>query len=71
MNRTFFEMKHFTRKWYSLGFSDNDLIELQNMLLENPKMGDVISGTGGLRKIRNEKSNLSQKENNHIKIIIY
>jgi len=52
MKRTFFEMKHFTRKWIELGFSDEDLRNLQNMLVENPKAGPVMQGTGGLRKIR-------------------
>ena len=25
---------------------------MENILLKNPKMGDVIQGTGGIRKIR-------------------
>ena len=52
MIRTFFEMKHFTKKWYALGFTDDDLSQLQQILLENPKAGSVMKGTGGLRKIR-------------------
>ena len=31
---------------------DGDLRELQETLLQNPKAGDVIRGTGKLRKIR-------------------
>ena len=52
MIRTFYEMKHFTKKWLELGFSDDELSQLQQSLLENPKAGDVMRGTGGLRKIR-------------------
>lgn len=52
MKRTFFEMRHFTRKWSELGFSDDDLRQLQNMLTENPKARAVMRGTGGLRKVR-------------------
>jgi hypothetical protein len=52
MIRTFYEMKHFTKKWLDLGFSDDELSQLQQILLENPKAGDVMRGTGGLRKIR-------------------
>ena len=52
MIRTFFETRHFTKKWYELGFTDDDLISLQQILLENPKAGDVMKGTGGLRKVR-------------------
>lgn len=52
MNRTFIEVPQFTRKWKELGLSDESLRELQNILLKNPKAGDTIQGTGGLRKIR-------------------
>ena len=52
MKRTFIEVPSFTKKWYELGLTDDDLRELQNILLGNPKIGDAIQGTGGLRKIR-------------------
>lgn len=52
MDRTFIEVPMFTRKWYSLGLTDDNLKDLQEELLKNPKAGDVIKGTGGLRKIR-------------------
>jgi len=52
MNRTFIEVPTFTRKWKELGLTDDNLRELQKILLDNPKAGDVIQGTGGLRKIR-------------------
>lgn len=32
--------------------SDDQFRDLQRLLLENPKSGSVIQGTGGLRKIR-------------------
>ncbi len=52
MNRTFIEVPMFTKKWKELGLSDENLRCLQYILLENPKAGDAIQGTGGLRKIR-------------------
>ena len=52
MTKTFIETKHFTNKWNSLGFSDDDLRQLQQTLLDDPKSGSVMKGTGGLRKIR-------------------
>ena len=52
MNRTFIEVPIFTKKWKELGLSDDILRNLQNILLKDPKSGDVIQGTGGLRKIR-------------------
>lgn len=42
----------FTRKWKELGLTDENLRDLQNILLENPKSGEIIQGTGGIRKIR-------------------
>ncbi len=52
MNRTFIEVPMFTKKWKELGLSDENLRNLENILLDNPKAGDTIQGTGGLRKIR-------------------
>jgi len=52
MNRTFIEVPIFVRRWQELGLTDDNLRELQKVLLENPKAGNVIQGTGGLRKIR-------------------
>lgn len=52
MERTFIEVPMFTKKWYSLGLTDDNLRDLQEELLKNPKAGDVIQGTGGIRKIR-------------------
>ena len=34
------------------GHNDEDLRNLQNYLLINPKIGDVIVATAGLRKLR-------------------
>lgn len=52
MNRTFIEVPMFIKKWQELGLTDENLRELQTILLKNPKAGDTIQGTGGIRKIR-------------------
>lgn len=52
MKRTFIEVPTFSKKWRQLGLTDEDLRELENILINNPKAGDTIQGTGGLRKIR-------------------
>ena len=52
MKRTFIEVPMFTKKWKELGLTDDNLKDLQNELLKNPKAGVAIQGTGGLRKIR-------------------
>ena len=50
--REFVMMAEFDKGWIGLGLNDDDLLELQYSLVENPKAGDVIKGTRGLRKIR-------------------
>jgi len=52
MKREFIETKLFTNRWYDLGLSDLELKELQEYLASYPDAGSVITGTGGLRKLR-------------------
>lgn len=52
MTRTFIETPIFTRNWRELNLDDDSLAELQKILLENPKAGVSVAGTGGMRKIR-------------------
>ena len=52
MNRTFIEVPQFSRKWQELGLTDENLKALEEELLNDPKAGVAIQGTGGIRKIR-------------------
>ena len=52
MNRIFVELPPFRRYIDSLPEGADLLKEIQSSLLENPEAGDVIMGTGGLRKMR-------------------
>jgi hypothetical protein len=52
MTREFVMLPEFDRQWQKMGLGDNELRQLQETLLQNPKAGDVIRGTKGLRKIR-------------------
>jgi len=49
---TFIELRCFTRRWEQLELTDLDLEALQVILMLQPKGGDVVEGTGGLRKLR-------------------
>ena len=51
MKTLFKELPAFSRIRASY-LTDNDFRGLQNMLMTNPLAGDVIEGTGGLRKVR-------------------
>jgi hypothetical protein len=52
MERTFIMTRPFDSQWNDLGLDDRDLADFQNRLKENPIEGDLIQGTGGLRKTR-------------------
>jgi len=51
MRATFIELPPFQRVRETY-FDDESFKALQNKLMKNPDAGDVIQGTGGLRKIR-------------------
>ena len=52
MTRVFVELPSFRSAWKSLGLTDRDLRRLQEELLAGPQLGNVIQGTGGIRKMR-------------------
>lgn len=52
MTREFIFTKPFLTCWKAMGLDDASLKELEKILLEDPKIGDVIQGTGGARKMR-------------------
>ena len=52
MTREFVMLPEFDRRWTEMGLTDRELKSLQEELTINPQKGDVMQGTGGLRKIR-------------------
>ena len=52
MRLSFIQLGTFVADWRSLRLDDDDLRALEMMLLDNPDRGQVMSGTGGLRKLR-------------------
>ena len=52
MTRSFIELPIFRSKWIDLGLNDADLRRLQIELLADLKIGAVMRGTGGIRKMR-------------------
>jgi len=52
MIREFIYTKPFLVSWKAMGLDDESLKSLEAILLENPKIGEVIQGTGGARKMR-------------------
>ena len=52
MTREFVYTEPFRKCWKAMGLLEDDLKKLEEILLENPQLGDVIEGTGGARKMR-------------------
>ena len=52
MTREFIITKEFDRTWKELGLTDDDLGELEIYLCKNPDCGDILEGTGGVKKFR-------------------
>jgi hypothetical protein len=50
---------------------DEGLRALQNALLENPEAGDVIEGTGGLRKVRQADPRRGKGKRGGLRVIYY
>lgn len=73
MHALFVELPPFQR--YRSDYLDDEAFhKLQIMLMSNPEVGDVIQGTGGLRKVRfaDEKRNKGNKgKRGGIRVIYY
>lgn len=52
MIREFVYLPSFLEKWKHLGLTDENIRELENVLLKDPKIGPVMKGTGKVRKLR-------------------
>jgi hypothetical protein len=52
MRLSFIQLTAFRVNWKRLGLTDADMRALEIAILENPAGPPIMSGTGGLRKIR-------------------
>lgn len=70
MRAVFVELPPFQR--HRVDYLDDDGFRaLQNALLANPTAGDVIEGTGGLRKIRHADSRRKKGKRSGLRVIYY
>ena len=70
MKATFIELPPFERHRQDY-LSDESFRELQKTLMEMPEAGDVIEGTGGLRKIRHADSKRGKGKRGGLRVIYY
>lgn len=66
MKRKFVMMPIFDKQWREMGLDDSDLQSLQAELLKNPQIGNVIRGTGKLRKMRFAFQNRGKSGSSHV-----
>lgn len=52
MKQEFIYVAHFDKKWKDVGLDDEALRLLEDYIMENPELAPIMTGTGGLRKIR-------------------
>ena len=52
MTRLFIRLPEFERQCKNTGLNEDDINKIELTLLVNPIIGDLIKGTGGMRKIR-------------------
>lgn len=70
MKATFIELPIF-QKLRDEYFDDASYKELQMVLMENPEAGDVIKGTGGLRKIRYADEHRGKGKRGGLRVIYF
>lgn len=66
----FLETPVFTRQVTDL-LSDTEYAALQGALIVNPESGDLIPGTGGLRKMRWQETRRGKGKRGGIRVIYY
>lgn len=52
MYKEFIILPEFDKQWKAMNLTDDDLRRLEDLILENPELGDVMQSTGGLRKLQ-------------------
>ena len=70
MKALFIELPAFERHRQDY-LSDDSFRELQWMLMSNPEAGDMIEGSGGLRKIRFKDAKRNKVKRGGIRVIYY
>ena len=70
MKATFIELPPFERHRQSY-LNDESFREFQKMLMKNPEAGDVIEGTGGLRKVRFADEKRGKGKRGGLRVIYY
>ena len=69
MKREFIYTRVFDKYWKELGLEIADLEELEKFIMENPRAGDIIKGTGGAIKLRFALPNSNRGKSGGVRVI--
>ena len=61
MTREFIRLETFEKQCKKVGLTEDDVLAIEIILLDNPTVGDIIQGTGGFRKFRYPLPNIYSK----------
>jgi hypothetical protein len=70
MKALFVELPSFSR-YLDDHLDDEEFRALQNFLLANPEAGDIIEGTGGLRKVRHADARRGKGKRGGLRVIYF
>jgi len=57
LTRAFIRLPEFEKQCDNMDSDENDVMEIENAMLSNPNIGEVMVGTGSVRKFRIALSN--------------
>jgi hypothetical protein len=60
MTREFVRLLEFEKQCKGIGLIEENIKEIENAIMAHPAIGDVIQGTGGLRKFRMPLDNVGK-----------
>ena len=61
MKRAFVYLPAFEKELKNIGLDRDDEIDIEQEILDNPEIGKVMKGTGGVRKFRKALSNTGKR----------
>jgi hypothetical protein len=68
MHRTFIYSSLFLKRLEGQGDSGDKCRQIENEILNNPEVGDIVAGTGGVRKFRVSDANRGKGKRGGIRV---
>ena len=69
MTREFIRLFEFERQCKNIGLNEDDIKDIEIILLCNPNIGEIMVGTGGIRKFRESLESSNKGKRSGIRVI--